>query len=44
MFTMLSILTVIPFILDDENKSLSHLYVVDIGELPAIFLMFYTID
>lgn len=44
MFTMLSILTVIPFILDDENKSLSHLYILDFGELPAIFLMLYTID
>ncbi|CAK62871.1 unnamed protein product (macronuclear) [Paramecium tetraurelia] len=44
MFTMLAIFNILPFILDDENKSLLHLYIVDIGEIPAIFLMLYSID
>ncbi|CAD8201370.1 unnamed protein product [Paramecium pentaurelia] len=44
MFAMMAIFNILPFILDDENKSLLHLYIVDIGEIPALFVMLYSID
>ncbi|CAK59584.1 unnamed protein product (macronuclear) [Paramecium tetraurelia] len=44
MFAMMAIFNILPFILDDENKTLLHLYILDIGEIPAIFVMLYSID
>lgn len=44
MFVMYAVFMVVPFILENENKSLTHIFIIEFGDIPAIFFMFYTID